>query len=166
MEKLVAQRRQERQELELENSRMERQMKYMNDMINENEEVAMEDEKQRKAKMPFSGQGMRLGDPGPPASHSLSTVEAGPCVNVDPIIVSDSEPTTNVQIRLEGGGREVVKLNLSHKVSHLIQEVTSRKSEGRPFKLVDMGPPPRVLDTDISIKEAGLAGGSVMQRFT
>ena len=39
MEKLVAQRRQERENMETENARIRRQLKYLEEMADENEEV-------------------------------------------------------------------------------------------------------------------------------
>merc|ERR1712106_791802 len=158
IEKRVEQGRQERQG---EGSSMERPKMNMAEMLKESAEEAMAEEFLRQSKQPFSGKGVVLGAPTPAVGTSAAATPS-----VDHIVVSDSEPAANVQVRLDGGGREVVKVNLSHKVSHLVQEVRARRSEGRPFKLVDMGPPPRVLDNSITIKEAGLAGGSVMQRFT
>ena len=67
MEALVAQRKEERKEMDLENARMRRQLKYMKEMVEENEEVEAEHQRQLAAKAPFSGTGYSLaGDTAPP----------------------------------------------------------------------------------------------------
>merc|ERR1719305_66982 len=63
MKALVAQRREERREMDLENSRMERQLKFMKDMAVENEEAEEAWQKEQDAKKPFSGSGQMLGAP-------------------------------------------------------------------------------------------------------
>merc|ERR1712062_786634 len=65
MQKLVEQRKQERADMEMENVRMERQLKYLAEMAKENEEVEAEYQRQQAAKQPFSGEGVRLGAPTP-----------------------------------------------------------------------------------------------------
>merc|ERR1711962_1473853 len=63
MKALVAQRREERREMDLENSRMERQLKFMKEMVKENEEADEVWEAEQRSKQPFSGTGNILGAP-------------------------------------------------------------------------------------------------------
>ena len=63
MKALVAQRREERREMDLENSRMERQLKFMKEMAKENDEAEEAWQKEQDAKKPFSGSGQMLGAP-------------------------------------------------------------------------------------------------------
>ena len=73
MKALVAQRREERREMDLENSRMERQLKFMKEMAVENEEAEEAWQREQDAKKPFSGSGRTLGAP----SSSSSGVVGG-----------------------------------------------------------------------------------------
>ena len=73
MKALVAQRREERREMDLENSRMERQLKFMKEMAVENEEAEEAWQREQDAKKPFSGSGRTLGAP----SSSSSSVVGG-----------------------------------------------------------------------------------------
>merc|ERR1711936_634268 len=87
MQKLVEQRKQERADMEMENVRMERQLKYLAEMAKENEEVEAEYQREQAAKLPFSGRGFTLGAPSEseapvqPPVGPLKKVEA---VSVDP----------------------------------------------------------------------------------
>merc|ERR1719370_347094 len=63
MKALVAQRREERREMDLENSRMERQLKFMKEMAVENEEAEEAWQREQDKKKPFSGSGQMLGAP-------------------------------------------------------------------------------------------------------
>ena len=74
MKALVAQRREERREMDLENSRMERQLKFMKEMAVENEEAEEAWQREQDAKKPFSGSGRTLGAP---SSSSSAAVVGG-----------------------------------------------------------------------------------------
>lgn len=63
MRALVDQRRQERADMDLENSRMERQLRFMKEMAAENEEAEEEWEREQEKKKPFHGTGNMLGAP-------------------------------------------------------------------------------------------------------
>ena len=126
MEKLVAQRRQERADMETENARIQRQIKYMAEMVTENEEAEAEYQRQEAAKAPFSGKGFTLGDPSPSCSTTASAPPVREIVNWVPVKVDPSKPSGNIQVRLVDGSRMVVKLNTDHKVSHIKQEIMAR----------------------------------------
>ena len=55
MKKLVEQRKQERADMELENVRMERQLKYLAEMAEENKEVEAEYQRQQAGGRPLIG---------------------------------------------------------------------------------------------------------------
>merc|ERR1719244_941909 len=132
----------------MECSRMERQKKYMEEMINENREVQEEFERVEESKRPFSGRGNVLGAPVP--------------APVAPVAVDPSQPVGNIQVRLGDGGRVVVRLNHSHTVGDLEQEVRAQTGENRGFNILSLGPPAKVLDKGVTVKEANLIGGAVM----
>jgi len=167
MEKLVAQRRQEREHMEVENSRIKRQLKYLKEMVVENEEVEADHQKQLAAKQPFSGQGFKLGDPTPTASASDTKSSQAPIRKVNPVSVDPNKPSGNIQVRLGDGSRLVLKLNTVHTVAQIKQEIMARNPEEsrREFKLVTLGPPSKVLLDHAVIGDENLVGSAVIQRF-
>ena len=124
MKKLVEQRKQERADMELENVRMERQLKYLAEMAEENKEVEAEYQRQQAAKQPFSGGGFRLGSPTRPVAPVPG--DEPPVRKVSPVSVDPGKPSGNIQVRLGDGSRVVVKLNSHHTVAHIKQEVMAR----------------------------------------
>ena len=124
MKKLVEQRKQERADMELENVRMERQLKYLAEMAEENREAEAEHQRQLAAKQPFSGGGIRLGAPSQGPSPALAPEP--PIRQVSPVSVDPSKPAGNIQVRLGDGSRVVVRLNYHHTVGHIKQEVMAR----------------------------------------
>jgi len=131
--------------MELEVARLERMKKHMQDMCDENDTVA---KAEAAKKAPFQGTGFRLGDdlpsqPKPPPSIDRQIIPPPPHIEVDSL-----KPTTNIQVRSSDGSRLVVKLNQSHTVADLKQEILSRQEtrEGRTsFALISVGPPPKPL---------------------
>jgi len=166
MEKLVAQRREERAQMETENARIERQIKYMAEMVTENEEAEAEHQRQEAAKAPFSGKGFTLGDPSPSSSSSTAP-PVREIVNWVPVKVDPSKPSGNIQVRLVDGSRMVVKLNTDHKVSHIKQEIMAKNPEQsrQEFKLLTLGPPSKLLKEDSEIGAENLMGSAVIQRI-
>merc|ERR1712106_937285 len=164
MRKLVDQRKEERKELELENSRMQRQKKYMEEMAQENDDAEEEYMRQMVAKGPFAGKGNMLGAPSP--APAAAAGPSRPIRQVQPVAVDTSKPVGNVQVRLGDGSRIVVKLNHDHTVRDVKQEIMARQpQEDRQFSLVSMGPPSKVLQDSLGLKEGDLIGSAVMQRF-
>ena len=163
MEKLVAQRRQERADMEAENLRAERQLKYMKDMLKENEEAEEEYRKQQEAKAPFSGKGFTLGDPS--SSEVTAPIREVSHAHWTPVAIDPGKKTGNIQVRLVSGGKMVVKLNCDHTVAHVKQELMARDPEQtrQQFKLVSLGPPSVELPDNTSVEK--LFGTAVIQRF-
>ena len=163
MEKLVAQRRQERADMEAENLRAERQLKYMKEMMKENEEVEEEYKKQQEAKAPFSGKGFTLGAPSSESSEPQKREVS--LAHWTPVTIDPGKKTGNIQVRLVSGGKMVVKLNCDHTVAHIKQEMMARDPEQtrHQFKIVSLGPPSCELADNTSVEK--LFGTAVIQRF-
>ena len=101
MKALVAQRREERREMDLENSRMERQLKFMKEMAVENEEAEEAWQREQDAKKPFSGSGRTLGAP----SSSSSSAAVGGSIGGSappPGVAAKSAAATAAAARLFG----------------------------------------------------------------
>ena len=102
MKALVAQRREERREMDLENSRMERQLKFMKEMAVENEEAEEAWQREQDAKKPFSGSGRTLGAP---SSSSSSAGAVGGSIGGSappPGVAAKSAAATAAAARLFG----------------------------------------------------------------
>ena len=82
--------------MEEENAKMRRQLKYLEEMTLENEEVEAEHQKKMAAKQPFSGQGFKLGAPAP-VSAPVNTSQA-PIKKVNSVIVYQNKPSGNIQV--------------------------------------------------------------------
>jgi len=171
MAALVEQRRHERAKMELEVARLERMKKHMQAMCEENKEVAAAELKRVEAevarKAPFQGVGFRLADDAP---KSVNIVDDRPIVPAPPPVeVDPSRPVTNIQVRSSDGSRLVVQMNQDHTIRDLKQQILSRQEtrEGRTcFVLISAGPPPKPLvDDNQTLKDAGICGAAVLQRF-
>ena len=125
MEKLVAQRREERADMEAENARIQRQLKYMQEMADENDEAEEEYKRQQAAKAPFSGKGFTLGAPSP-APTTSKPASSAQVRKVEPAKVDTSKPNGNIQVWLVDGSRLVIKLNTVHTVADIKQEIMAR----------------------------------------
>jgi len=161
---LVEQRKQERATLELECAKMERQKKYLTDMLRENQEVAAREEAIEATKRPFSGKGNVLGDPVSPAPAA----PVMPLPRATPVALDLNQPKGNVQVRLGDGGRLIVTLNHSHTIRDLKQEIRAKSSseDPRDFLLVSIGAPPvKYENLQQTISDAGLISAAVLQRF-
>ena len=101
MQKLVEQRKQERTDMEMENVRIERQLKYLAEMAKENEEVEAEYQREQAAKQPFSGRGFTLGAPSQTVDQVTpeTPVRKVDPVSVDPVSVDPNKPSGNIQVR-------------------------------------------------------------------
>ena len=109
--------------MEAENVRIQRQLKYMQEMAEENEEAEAEYQRQQAAKAPFAGKGFTLGAPSPVPAPTPVTA---PVRKVDPVTVDTNKPHGNIQVRLVDGSRLVVKMNSEHTVAHIKQEIMAR----------------------------------------
>lgn len=97
MEKLVSQRRQERADMEADNARIQRQLRYMEEMAKENEEAEEEYIKTQEAEKaktaPFSGRGFSLTS----AAPELAPREVSHA-HWSPVVVDPEKPSGNIQV--------------------------------------------------------------------
>lgn len=122
---------------------------------------------------PFEGVGNRLGAPSvDPALSPNQASDAAPpapaAIQADP-----SQPMTQIQVRLSNGQRLIVQLNLTHTVADLRNYILSyvpyetyltRQQPELPadFTLRTSFPPKPLLDSSLSIADAGLANAVVV----
>ena len=97
MEKLVSQRRQERADMEADNARIQRQLRYMEEMAKENEEAEEEyintQEAEKAKTAPFSGRGFSLTSAAPePEPREVSHA------HWSPVVVDPEKPSGNIQV--------------------------------------------------------------------
>lgn len=115
---------------------------------------------------PFEGTGNRLGSPSayvapsttPGAFPSASSSAAAPTVD-------ESQPTTNIQVRLGDGSKLIAKLNHTHTIGDLRQFIESSQPASRPYTLQTTFPVKELKDNNQTIKEAGLLNSVVVQRY-
>lgn len=116
---------------------------------------------------PFSGQGYRLGSATP---RIISKVKR----NVEEIekrrptvTLNSLEPITSIQIWLADGTRIVQKFNISHRISHIRDFITSFQGpQGRcPFTLTTSLPFWELLDESLTLEEANLKNAVIVQRL-
>ncbi|XP_015264285.1 PREDICTED: NSFL1 cofactor p47 [Gekko japonicus] len=117
----------------------------------------------------FTGEGQKLGSTAPqvmgsssPAQEAENEAKASSSVDID-----ESEPTTNIQIRLADGGRLVQKFNHSHR----IRDIRLFIVDARPamaatgFILMTTFPNKELSDEDQTLKEANLLNAVIVQRL-
>jgi UBX domain-containing protein 1 len=106
----------------------------------------------------FSGQGNSLGSSA--SATSASGVIDPSTLAADPPAVDGSQPTTNIQVRLQNGQRRVITINTGATVGDLAAHV----STGVSFTLVSGFPPKPLMDLSQTIEDAGLKGAQVTQK--
>ncbi|XP_071966930.1 NSFL1 cofactor p47 isoform X2 [Engystomops pustulosus] len=117
----------------------------------------------------FTGEGQKLGSTAP---NVLST--ASPSQQAEnearassSVMVNNSDPVTNIQIRLADGGRLVQKFNHSHR----IQDIRMFIANARPamaatsFVLMTTFPNKELTDENLTLKEANLLNAVIVQRL-
>ncbi|KAM6457965.1 NSFL1 cofactor p47 isoform 1-T1 [Liasis olivaceus] len=125
--------------------------------------------KPRGAFRAFTGEGQKLGSTAPqvlgtssPSQQAENEAKARSLVTID-----ETEPTTNIQIRLADGGRLVQKFNHSHR----IRDIRLFIVDARPamaatgFVLMTTFPNKELSDEDQTLKEANLLNAVIVQRF-
>ncbi|XP_003226148.1 NSFL1 cofactor p47 [Anolis carolinensis] len=117
----------------------------------------------------FTGEGQKLGSTAPQVmgSGSLAQQAENEAKASSSITIDESEPTTNIQIRLADGGRLVQKFNHSHR----IRDVRLFIADARPamaatsFVLMTTFPNKELSDEDLTLKEANLLNAVIVQRL-
>ncbi|KAJ6655878.1 hypothetical protein lerEdw1_004648 [Lerista edwardsae] len=83
------------------------------------------------------------------------------------VTISESEPTTNIQIRLADGGRLVQKFNHSHRIRDIRLFIVDARPAmaATSFSLMTTFPNKELLDEDQTLKEANLLNAVIVQRL-
>ncbi|XP_050407447.1 NSFL1 cofactor p47 [Patella vulgata] len=116
----------------------------------------------------FTGEGHTLGSPVPNVvSNAPSTSSASSASKPVSVSVDESQPTTNLQIRLADGTRLVSKFNHSHKVSDIRGYIVSNRPQyaGTNFVLQTTFPNKELSDESQTLVEANLINAVIVQRL-
>ncbi|XP_072552632.1 NSFL1 cofactor p47 [Salminus brasiliensis] len=119
----------------------------------------------------FGGEGQKLGSATPELvsaprmgaqEQAASEAQASASISVD-----DSQPVTQIQIRLADGGRLVQKFNHTHRVSDVRQFVVSARPAmaAAEFVLMTTFPNKELTDESQTLKEANLLNAVIVQRL-
>ncbi|KAJ6631750.1 hypothetical protein lerEdw1_014645, partial [Lerista edwardsae] len=116
---------------------------------------------------PFSGQGYRLGSATPriisKTKRNIEEIEK----RRPTVVLNNLEPITSIQIWLADGTRIVQKFNISHRIRHVRDFITSFQGpQGRcPFTLTTSLPFWELLDESLTLEEANLKNAVIVQRL-
>ncbi|KAK2501109.1 hypothetical protein MC885_009434 [Smutsia gigantea] len=108
----------------------------------------------------FTGEGQKLGSTAPqvlntssPAQQAEHEAKASSAISID-----ESQPTTNIQIRLADGGRLVQKFNHSHRISDVRLFIVDARPAmaATSFVLMTTFPNKELADESQTLKEANL----------
>ncbi|KAG0139187.1 hypothetical protein CROQUDRAFT_55075 [Cronartium quercuum f. sp. fusiforme G11] len=125
---------------------------------------------------PFEGSGNRLGSPLPVSSLTSSSSQVitessetrAPSASPSMVFEVDNQmPITTVQIRLADGSRMVTRLNHTHTVGDIRRQIAASNPSlvTRPYVLQTIFPSRDLIDENQTIKEAGVLGAVVVQRY-
>uniref|UniRef100_A0A8D0YBN0 NSFL1 cofactor p47 n=1 Tax=Sus scrofa TaxID=9823 RepID=A0A8D0YBN0_PIG len=118
----------------------------------------------------FTGEGQKLGSTAPqvlntssPAQQAENEAKASSSISID-----ESQPTTNIQIRLADGGRLVQKFNHSHRISDIRLFIVDARPAmaATSFVLMTTFPNKELADESQTLKEANLLNAVIVQRLT
>ncbi|XP_025119523.1 NSFL1 cofactor p47 isoform X1 [Bubalus bubalis] len=118
----------------------------------------------------FTGEGQKLGSTAPqilntssPAQQAENEAKASSSISID-----ESQPTTNIQIRLADGGRLVQKFNHSHRISDIRLFIVDARPAmaATSFVLMTTFPNKELADENQTLKEANLLNAVIVQRLT
>ncbi|NWR23587.1 NSF1C protein, partial [Agelaius phoeniceus] len=118
----------------------------------------------------FTGEGQKLGSTAPqvmgtssPAQQAENEAKASSA-----IVIDESEPITNIQIRLADGGRLVQKFNHSHRIRDIRLFIVDARPAmaATSFVLMTTFPNKELTDENQTLKEANLLNAVIVQRLT
>ncbi|KAM4691547.1 NSFL1 cofactor p47 [Rhinophrynus dorsalis] len=117
----------------------------------------------------FTGEGQKLGSTAPhvlsaasPSQQAENEAKASSSVSV-----CDSDPVTNIQIRLADGSRLVQRFNHSHRISDIRLFIVDARPAmaATSFVLMTTFPNKELTDEDLTLKEANLFNAVIVQRL-
>ncbi|KAJ8259959.1 hypothetical protein GJAV_G00175430 [Gymnothorax javanicus] len=128
--------------------------------------------KPKSAFKAFGGEGQKLGSsvPSVAATGSFGSQQdqaANESQASASVALDNTQPMTNIQIRLADGGRLVQQFNHSHSVSDVRQYVASARPAmaGMEFVLMTTFPNKELTDENQTLKDAGLLNAVIVQRL-
>ncbi|XP_018411895.1 PREDICTED: NSFL1 cofactor p47 isoform X3 [Nanorana parkeri] len=116
----------------------------------------------------FAGEGQKLGSTAPNVSIGSTSQQAENEARASSsITITDSDPVTNIQIRLADGGKLVQKFNHSHRIQDIRQFIVSARPAmaATGFVLMTTFPNKELTDEDQTLKEANLLNAVIVQRL-
>ncbi|XP_063063985.1 NSFL1 cofactor p47 [Engraulis encrasicolus] len=119
----------------------------------------------------FTGEGMKLGSATPEvvSPHRMNQQElaANEAQATASITVDQSQPVTNIQIRLADGGKLVQKFNHTHRVSDIRQFIAGARPAmaATEFVLMTTFPNKELTDESQTLKDANLLNAVIVQRL-
>lgn len=152
-------------------------------MVHVNVENHLEEEFVKRAPKfkAFTGSGHTLGSPAPSTNEEVSTTTIAPTASTSSatsnadneakaaaeLNVSQSDPTTMIQVRLADGSRLSARFNLAHTVQDIRQYILTARPEysGRNFMLLTTFPNKELSNDSDSIQQAGLQNAAILQRL-
>ncbi|KAM7265756.1 hypothetical protein ACFE04_003439 [Oxalis oulophora] len=119
-----------------------------------------------KTHVPFQGVGRTLGSSSVPAAPEVSALNNTPLPSAG-LVVDDTLPSTQIQLRLADGTRMIAHFNNHHTLNDIRGFINaSRPGSATNYQLQLMGFPPKLLtDPTQTIELAGLANSVVIQKF-
>nr|XP_013808670.1 PREDICTED: NSFL1 cofactor p47 isoform X2 [Apteryx mantelli mantelli] len=117
----------------------------------------------------FTGEGQKLGSTVPqvmgtssPAQQAENEAKASSAISID-----ESEPITNIQIRLADGGRLVQKFNHNHRIRDIRLFIVDARPAmaATSFILMTTFPNKELTDENQTLKEANLLNAVIVQRL-
>ncbi|XP_068119923.1 NSFL1 cofactor p47 isoform X2 [Hyperolius riggenbachi] len=117
----------------------------------------------------FTGEGQKLGSTAPnvlsigsPSQQAENEARASSSISLD-----ESEPITNIQIRLADGGKLVQKFNHNHRIRDIRMFISSARPAmaATPFVLMTTFPNKELTDENQTLKEANLLNAVIVQRL-
>ncbi|XP_044738463.1 NSFL1 cofactor p47-like [Chrysoperla carnea] len=120
---------------------------------------------------PFSGTGHTLGSPAPATVGSPSKEEGDRTVNEEvakeQVKIDQTQPTTNIQIRLADGSRLIGQFNHVHTVNDVRRYIVLSRPQyqNQEFALLTTFPNRELSDGTQTLDQAGILNAAVMQRL-
>eukprot|EP00127_Corallochytrium_limacisporum_P006740 Clim_evm10s235 gene=Clim_evmTU10s235 len=157
------------------------------DLVDRRQEPYRQEQKSRPVgpRAVFTGQGHMLGSPTPgvvgnktesssdPAASTTTTTTttttatASIAASAESNAAAAADVTTSLQVRLHDGTRMIGRFTETQTVGDVRAFVSAARQlpEGKSFKLMSAFPPKELTDDNVTLKDAGLIGASVVQRL-
>lgn len=134
------------------------------------EKRLQEDYKPQRKVQAFAGEGHRLGAPTPETvdgQESSTPTGAMESTNTSSLVVDESQPVTNIQVRLADNTRVVIRTNHTTRVADLVSHIRSIRPQYSSvnFVLATTFPAKELTNLEQTISEAKLANASVLQKI-